>query len=643
MRRRDRFAVGFLLLILVVVAAALVVPTPASTPGGSVRPAVSAAPYREGVIGHPSSINPLTARSQVDQDLVALLFRGLVKNGPNGSVVPDLATGWTASDDDHTYTFQIRSDARWEDGERVTSADVVFTIGLLQAGNYAGPVGSSWQGVHASADGPSTVRFSMTLVTAGFLRQATLPILPAHLLKSTPVAKLADSAYSARPIGNGPYRIAEIDYSHVLLERVQSVNAVPLPTFSPVVSPTPSPSPSPSANTSASTSASASPRSTPLPGPTPTPATSTVAATNVVTGSAVASFTPPPAPTPSVTSAPTPTPVPTATPTPMPLPSGATLGEIGRIEILFFDNPQSAVDAFRAGKLDAVGGLTSEQTDAVATTAGARIVPYRWASLLSVVLNQRSDHLELRDVNARTGLLEAIDRKTLLTNILKGHGSYADLPIPNWSPAFDPSAVTSAPYDVVDAQNYLTTAGWLRTSAGWTAPKTKTTYTLELLTPNEASHQLLYRTAQQVAANWRLIGLDVVIDAVPLKTYLDRLGNGQYMAAVAMFEVGLDPDLGPMLLSSQVGSGGSNVSGLVDKTLDQLLMTARKTTEDAAHRVAVLAVEKYIATTVPVLPLCFRDYDLVVSSRVRGLVSNDIADPSGRFWDVIDWRLFSAR
>ena len=30
------------------------------------------------------------------------------------------------------------------------------------------------------------------------------------------------------------------------------------------------------------------------------------------------------------------------------------------------------------------------------------------------------------------------------------------------------------------------------------------------------------------------------------------------------------------------------------------------------------------------------------SNRVRGLVSNDISDPSGRFWDVIDWRLASA-
>jgi hypothetical protein len=41
--------------------------------------------------------------------------------------------------------------------------------------------------------------------------------------------------------------------------------------------------------------------------------------------------------------------------------------------------------------------------------------------------------------------------------------------------------------------------------------------------------------------------------------------------------------------------------------------------------------------------LAFEDYDLVVSNKVRGVVSNQISYPSGRFWDVIDWRLASGR
>ena len=148
------------------------------------------------------------------------------------------------------------------------------------------------------------------------------------------------------------------------------------------------------------------------------------------------------------------------------------------------------------------------------------------------------------------------------------------------------------------------------------APKSSAAYSLDLLAPDEASNPIVYRAAVKVAADWRAIGLDVALDAQPTATYLSRLGGGQFAAAVVDFEVGLDPDLGPLLLSSQVGSGGSNVSGIQDPALDQLLLTARKT-------------------------LVFRDYDFVVSKRVQNVSGTQISDPSSRYWDVIDWRLAS--
>jgi ABC-type transport system substrate-binding protein len=316
---------------------------------------------------------------------------------------------------------------------------------------------------------------------------------------------------------------------------------------------------------------------------------------------------------------------------------------VSNIELDFYDNSASAEADFHVGKLDAVGGLTNDQTDAALTTAGSRLIAYRWASLLSVVVNQRADHAELRDPGLRTGLLAAIDRNSLVTKVLEGRGSYADLPIPSWSPAYDSGSVNATPYSVSDAEGYLATAGWQQSSAGWTAPKATTTYSMELLTLDEASNPLVYQTAVQVADAWRAVGLNVQLEAVSTGVYMDRLNTGLFDSAIVDYEVGLDPDLGPMLLSTQVGSGGSNVSGVQDTSLDQLLLTVRKTVDLDARQDAVSAVEKYISTTLPILPLAFRDYDLVVSSRVYDIVSNEIADPSGRFWDVIDWRLASDR
>ena len=72
-------------------------------PGASAPP-VDARPYVEGAVGAPGSITPLTARTQVDRDLVALIFSGLVRNGPAGTIVPDLAERWSVDDGGKTWT-----------------------------------------------------------------------------------------------------------------------------------------------------------------------------------------------------------------------------------------------------------------------------------------------------------------------------------------------------------------------------------------------------------------------------------------------------------------------------------------------------------------------------------------------------------
>jgi ABC-type oligopeptide transport system substrate-binding subunit len=96
-----------------------------------------------------------------------------------------------------------------------------------------------------------------------------------------------------------------------------------------------------------------------------------------------------------------------------------------------------------------------------------------------------------------------------------------------------------------------------------------------------------------------------------------------------------------LLLSTQVAPNGSNLSGVADTALDQLLTAVRTTTDQSLRQTAISALEKYVSTNVLMLPICFADYGFVVSQRVQNVSTNQIADPSGRFWDVLDWRLAS--
>jgi peptide/nickel transport system substrate-binding protein len=322
-------------------------------------------------------------------------------------------------------------------------------------------------------------------------------------------------------------------------------------------------------------------------------------------------------------------------------PSLVGAGAVNNMEISFFDDPAKAAAQFAAGKLDAVGGLTPEATDAALAKAGSSLVAYPMANLTGVVLNQRPG-TEFRDSNVRLGLLSAIDRAALLKQVLEGRGSVAQLPIPTWSaPWFDASALKTVTFDTTAAALDLTAAGWKKGASGWTLPKATAPYQLSLLSPDEATNPILYRTAVAVASDWRAIGLDVKLVAATSQDYLQQLSDGKFSAAVVDFELGLDPDLSPILHSSQAATGGSNVSGVADTNLDHLLQTAQQAISDSDRKTAVSAVEKYVSTNLPILSLCFSDYNFVVDGRVRGLDSNHIADPSGRYWDVIDWRLAS--
>ena len=89
--------------------------------------------YTEGLVGAPQLINPLySLTSDVDTDLTRLIYSGLMKYDTANGLVPDLAESYTISEDGKTYTFVIRDNAIWHDGEKVLADDIIFTINAIQ-------------------------------------------------------------------------------------------------------------------------------------------------------------------------------------------------------------------------------------------------------------------------------------------------------------------------------------------------------------------------------------------------------------------------------------------------------------------------------------------------------------------------------
>lgn len=221
MARRIRWQIVIALVSALVIAGLL--GSLALSTASIARP-VAGGDYVEGIIGAPPSrINPLLDDQQSNPtgyDLATLIFDGLTRIGADGMPEPALARSWSIDETGTVYTFQIRSDAKWHDGTRVTADDVLFTIRSIQSRDFAGDssLAGLWRAVLVDKIDDVTIRCTLNAPYAPFLSAARLPILPAHLLQDQPLSEWATMDFNRAPIGTGPYRLKELSERSALLE-----------------------------------------------------------------------------------------------------------------------------------------------------------------------------------------------------------------------------------------------------------------------------------------------------------------------------------------------------------------------------------------------------------------------------------------
>jgi peptide/nickel transport system substrate-binding protein len=164
-----------------------------------------------------SLLPPFAADDDNSRDLSAALYRGLTAPGSDGAPRPELARSWEVDPAARHVTFHLRRGLRWSDGVPITSADVVYTVSLLQSDVVrVAPVGQAWQGVRVAAPDPLTVVFDLQAPSAPFLSQTAIGILPRHALQSRPAGTLREVIDA--PV-SGPFRLVATEHDRWLLSR----------------------------------------------------------------------------------------------------------------------------------------------------------------------------------------------------------------------------------------------------------------------------------------------------------------------------------------------------------------------------------------------------------------------------------------
>jgi ABC-type transport system substrate-binding protein len=180
--------------------------------------------YREGVVGQPRFLNPLySPANDPDQDIIELVFSGLMKYDGKGNLIPDLAESYQISEDGKCYLFRLRENLFWHDHEPLTVDDVIFTIRTIQNPDYRSPLRAGWLGVELEKLSDREINITLETPYASFLETATTKIIPRHIWKETPALTFPLAVSSTLSfIGSGPYRFQNLNLDNQ--KQVQSLD-----------------------------------------------------------------------------------------------------------------------------------------------------------------------------------------------------------------------------------------------------------------------------------------------------------------------------------------------------------------------------------------------------------------------------------
>lgn len=130
-----------------------------------------------------------------------LIQSTLFKSADDGSIINDLATGYSVASDGKIWVVSIRDDVKFTDGEKLTAKDVAFTFNTAIGSNSELDMSNL---ENATAINDTAVEFKLKEPQSSFIwRLRYVGIVPEHAYKK--------ETYGSNPIGSGPYKLVQWD------------------------------------------------------------------------------------------------------------------------------------------------------------------------------------------------------------------------------------------------------------------------------------------------------------------------------------------------------------------------------------------------------------------------------------------------
>ncbi|MFB6350503.1 MAG: peptide ABC transporter substrate-binding protein [Bradymonadaceae bacterium] len=276
--------------------------------------------------------------------------------------------------------------------------------------------------------------------------------------------------------------------------------------------------------------------------------------------------------------------------------------DIERAKLRIIKDKNAVVNAYKTGELDWTGTrLPISQISSLLMHDD-----YNREPMLGIYyyrINVTNEDSPLNNPKVRRALGLAVDRGSIVENVLNGLYDRANSFVPKNMPGYESTTTTN--FDVKKARKLLAEAGY---------PEGEGFPTITVLYNTDKNHKLV---AESIQAMWKKnLGVDIELQNKEWKTYLEDIDNLNYQIARAGW-IGDYND--PMtFLDMWVTGNGNNDTGWSNDKYDSLIAKARETTDEDKRRKILQEAETLLMEKGPVIPIYDLSNNMLLSSDVKG-------------------------
>jgi peptide/nickel transport system substrate-binding protein len=304
-----------------------------------------------------------------------------------------------------------------------------------------------------------------------------------------------------------------------------------------------------------------------------------------------------------------------------------------RIEFWFYANWEGLLEDYERGAIQGFHPPNLQALESLVGIPSLQLYSAQSAGYGLVYLNLGRESLpffQAREV--RQALLYALDREALIAQVLDGQGLVADSPILPTTWAYDAS-VRQYGYDPERAIGLLDASGWMDSDGDLIRDRDGVELAFTLLTNDDPTE---VQMAEEIARQWRVVGVDVTIRSVSSESAVYFVRNRNFDSALVAIELTGDPDPYPLWHSTQA-ENGQNFAGFANAEADAVMEEARLTTDTERRLELYYRFQQIFAEEVPSLLIYYPIYTYAVDIQVQDVQLSPMLHTSDRFRNIESW------